>query len=175
MSRFFGQNTVTGVSNKRSAITFRIKRSNKVYRGTRRLWSQSKINSKGKYTVTAEKSHFLIMKVNWNLCRTIKFVLPFFGVILNVRRSHKPPLFLPNATLKGEISWTLPTDLHFPNLYWGTVTISNFRHFMEKDKKNTFTLVPTDENNGRLVYWSLVFQLRILYSIVWYKNDVGCQ
>jgi len=62
------------------------------------------------------------------------------------------PLFLPKATLKGEIRRTLRAFLYFPNLYWRTVTLSTLRHFMGKDKTKTFTLVPTDENNGRLVY-----------------------
>jgi hypothetical protein len=110
------------------------------------------------------------MRAKCNLYRRIKFVLPFsVSFLMSVAHTNHPP-FLPKATLKGEISWTLHTFLHSPNLYWQTVNISAFRYFMEQDKWNTSTLVPTEENNGRLVYWSSVFQLRILYSIVWYKK-----
>jgi len=53
---FFGQNTVTGVSNHRSAITFRIGVT-KPTEAPEGFLSPSKINSNDKYTVTGLQNH----------------------------------------------------------------------------------------------------------------------
>jgi len=110
------------------------------------------------------------MTVKCDLCRRIKFVLPFSVSLVNVRRSHKPPT-LPTYGYPKRRNKLDVTDL--PSFPQPLLTSSNHIHLPTLWKKTNSTLslpFPQKKTMVGRFYWSLVFQLRILYSIILYKK-----